>query len=80
MTFAELATTAVDQLVDEARARLRRVDPHGAVMALDQGAVLVDVRTSEQRLRDGEIPGAVPISLNVLEWRAAALPVLPPGT
>ena len=30
---------------------------------------VVDVRTSEQRAEYGEIPGAIPIGLNVLEWR-----------
>jgi rhodanese-related sulfurtransferase len=34
------------------------------------GSVLIDVRTREQRERDGTAPGAVPIALNVLEWRA----------
>jgi rhodanese-related sulfurtransferase len=33
------------------------------------GALLVDTRPLEQRLRDGEIPGAVVIDRNVLEWR-----------
>jgi hypothetical protein len=36
------------------------------------GSVLIDVRTGEQRARDGTVPGAVPIALNVLEWRATA--------
>jgi rhodanese-related sulfurtransferase len=33
------------------------------------GALLVDIRTREQRLLDGEIPGATPIERTVLEWR-----------
>lgn len=33
------------------------------------GAVLVDVRTSEQRSRGGRIHGALPIDRTVLEWR-----------
>ena len=30
---------------------------------------MIDVRTSEQRAKHGEIAGAIPIGLNVLEWR-----------
>jgi len=33
------------------------------------GALLVDTRPLEQRRRDGEIPGAVVVDRNVLEWR-----------
>ncbi len=35
----------------------------------ERGALIVDIRPSEQRVRDGEIPGAVVIDRNVLEWR-----------
>jgi len=65
------ATTAtVDRLLAAARMRLVRLEPLAAATMIEQGAVLVDVRTSEQRRDDGEIPGAVVIPLNVLEWRA----------
>jgi rhodanese-related sulfurtransferase len=33
------------------------------------GALLVDTRPVEQRERDGDVPGAVIIDRNVLEWR-----------
>ena len=33
------------------------------------GALVVDTRPIEQRTRDGELPGAVVIDRNVLEWR-----------
>ena len=32
-------------------------------------ALVVDVRPREQRERDGELPGAMVIDRNVLEWR-----------
>ena len=35
------------------------------------GALLVDIRPIEQRDRDGELPGALVIDRNVLEWRLA---------
>jgi rhodanese-related sulfurtransferase len=30
---------------------------------------VIDIRTLEQRKRDGEIPGAIPVDRTVLEWR-----------
>ena len=33
------------------------------------GALLVDMRPVEQRRRDGDLPGAIVIDRNVLEWR-----------
>lgn len=59
----------VDDLLAAARVRLRRLTATEACGRLARGALLVDVRTREQRLADGEIPGAVVISLNHLEWR-----------
>jgi rhodanese-related sulfurtransferase len=59
----------IDQLLEDARARLRRVDPLEAAAAVHAGALLVDTRPVEQRRRDGEIPGALLIDRNVLEWR-----------
>lgn len=37
--------------------------------AFARGALVVDIRPSEQRVRDGELDGAVVIDRNVLEWR-----------
>jgi rhodanese-related sulfurtransferase len=64
------ATAMVDRLLGAARTRFARLEPSAAATMIEQGAVLVDVRTSEQRREDGDIPGAVAIPLNVLEWRA----------
>jgi rhodanese-related sulfurtransferase len=61
---------SVDELLAEARRRLRRVDPQGASAAMESGAVLVDIRSEPQRARDGVVPGAVTVARNVLEWRA----------
>jgi rhodanese-related sulfurtransferase len=33
------------------------------------GALVVDIRPVEQRRRDGDLPGALVIDRNVLEWR-----------
>ena len=60
---------AIDRLLSEARDRLVRVDAATAAEAMRQGALLVDTRPVAQRRRDGEIPGALIIDRNVLEWR-----------
>jgi len=61
---------SVDDLLAAARARLgHRPSPEEAAAARSAGALLVDIRPVEQRRRDGEIPGAVFIERNVLEWR-----------
>jgi rhodanese-related sulfurtransferase len=62
-------TKTVDQLLDEARARFRRLSPAEAAGACAAGALLVDIRPAEQRRREGEVPGARAIERNVLEWR-----------
>jgi rhodanese-related sulfurtransferase len=59
----------VDELLAAARARLARVSPPQAAEAARLGALLVDTRPVAQRSADGEIPGALVIDRNVLEWR-----------
>jgi rhodanese-related sulfurtransferase len=60
----------IDEMLAQARTTLDRVTPAEAVEAMEQGAVLVDIRSDEQRARDGVVPDAVRIARNVLEWRA----------
>ena len=55
----------VAELLATARATLTRVHYDD----LPEDAVLVDIRADEQIARDGELPGAVRIPRNVLEWR-----------
>ena len=59
----------IDDLLAAARARLRRLDPRAAFVAAERGAALIDIRPAAQRAEHGEIPGAVIIERNVLEWR-----------
>jgi rhodanese-related sulfurtransferase len=60
---------SIAQLLAEARARLDRLSPLRASRAASEGAVLVDIRPAAQRAAEGEIPGALIVERNVLEWR-----------
>jgi len=62
-------TLTVDDLLDSARARIRRLDPYETAAACRRGALLIDIRPTVQRRWEGEVPGAVVIERNVLEWR-----------
>ena len=66
--MAQTRKTA-DQLLAEARSRIARLGPEQARRALDQGALLIDIRSDGQRQRDGTIPGARVVPRNELEWR-----------
>jgi rhodanese-related sulfurtransferase len=60
----------IDELLAQARAELgRRPQPHDLDVLVAAGALVVDIRPIEQRERDGELPGALVIDRNVLEWR-----------
>ena len=61
--------SAIDALLAAARARLERVSPDDLPGEVALGAVVVDMRPIEQRLRDGELRGAIVVDRNVLEWR-----------
>jgi rhodanese-related sulfurtransferase len=65
-----LATGAsIDDLLATARSGLVRLDPAQAFWAIRSGAILIDTRPEWQRRADGEIPGALVIERNHLEWR-----------
>ncbi len=59
----------IDVVVRSARRRYRRLPAAEMPDALRRGAVLVDIRPRAQRAREGELPGALVIERNVLEWR-----------
>jgi rhodanese-related sulfurtransferase len=59
----------IDEVLAASRARLDRLSPAQAYQAQRGGAVLVDIRPAAQRRTAGEIPGAVIVERNVLEWR-----------
>ena len=61
--------SAIDVLLAAARADLIRVQPAELAAEMSAGALVVDIRPLEQRRHDGDLPGAVVIDRNVLEWR-----------
>jgi rhodanese-related sulfurtransferase len=64
MTFS-----SVDELLADARSRLERLNPQDAAAAVEDGVLLVDIRPQWQRVGSGEIPGALVVERNHLEWR-----------
>jgi rhodanese-related sulfurtransferase len=59
----------IDEMLAEARAHLQRLTPAQAEAALHDGAVVVDIRPAAQRQQEGELPEALVVERNVLEWR-----------
>jgi rhodanese-related sulfurtransferase len=62
-------TLTINQLLLESRIGLERVDPSDLGREMAAGGLVVDIRPVDQRNRDGDLPGAVIIDRNVLEWR-----------
>ena len=62
-------TSMIHQLLLESRTGLDRVHASDLEREMAAGALVVDTRPVDQRDRDGDLPGAVIIDRNVLEWR-----------
>jgi rhodanese-related sulfurtransferase len=60
---------SVDEMLTDARSGLRRLTAAQAHEACAAGAVLVDIRPGWQRADEGEVPGALVVERNHLEWR-----------
>ena len=60
---------SINEILSDARQRLRRLDPAQAQAAMRDGALLVDIRPQAQRQAEGSVPGALTVERNVLEWR-----------
>ncbi|WNG80879.1 rhodanese-like domain-containing protein [Mycobacterium sp. ITM-2016-00316] len=59
----------IDAVLDAARARLQRIEAVDVPAAVQRGALLVDIRPGWQRAAEGDVPGALVIERNHLEWR-----------
>lgn len=66
-----MATTrkTVNDLTAAAHARLVRLEPRGALEAMERGSTLIDTRCGELLREKGTIPGSVHVPLSVLFWR-----------
>ncbi len=65
----EQERNSIAKILAEARRSLLRVTPEMLSSERENGTLIVDIRPVEQRQRDGELPGAIVIDRNVLEWR-----------
>ena len=65
-----VADRTIDDVLAEARRRLPgRVRPQDLAAVMAAGGLVVDTRTEAQRRRDGNLPGALVVERNALEWR-----------
>ena len=61
---------SIDEILAEARRGLRRITPAEAYAVALDDAVLVDVRSEDERRRQGVlVPGALHHPLSVVHWR-----------
>jgi len=61
-----MARRNINQVLDQARSSIERVDAAAAYAAMRQGALLIDTRCAELRRRDGLIAGSVHVPLSVV--------------
>ena len=65
-----MTEAAVDRLLARARAAIApRSGPGDLAAVWAAGGLVVDIRPTELRERDGEMPGALVVDRNVLDWR-----------
>ena len=55
----------IEEMLVRARSRITRYAPD----EIDESILLVDLRSHDERARDGIIPGSVHVPRSVLEWR-----------
>jgi rhodanese-related sulfurtransferase len=68
---AEVETRGVERLLAAARERIERIEPEAAwAAASTEDALIVDLRSSDERRRHGIVPGSLHVPRSVLEWRA----------
>lgn len=63
-----MGRVTIHDLLDEARKRLLRLTPQEAHRAMNDGGLLVDTRSDDERREQGIIPGVRHFPLSLLEW------------
>ena len=58
-----------DELLADARRRIRREGPERLDSVWAEGGIVVDIRPEGQRASEGDLDWAIIIERNVLEWR-----------
>jgi rhodanese-related sulfurtransferase len=61
---------SVKELLAEANAAVPKISPAEARKAMDEGALIVDVRDAPELEANGKIPGAMHVPRGMLEFRA----------
>lgn len=64
------STKSVQELVQEARGRIRNLSVDDASAAVARGALLVDIREPAELEANGRIPGALQVPRGMLEFHA----------
>ncbi len=59
--------SAIASMLAECQQALDRVEPADLAAVAAAGALVIDMRPVQLRLRDGELPGALVVDRNVLE-------------
>ncbi len=62
-------TQSAQDLVDQARHRIGRTRPEDLASVAAAGGLIVDIRPEAQRSDEGDLPDALVVERNVLEWR-----------
>lgn len=64
-----MTARSTDELLAQARAHIRRVEPEDLETLHAGGALVVDIRPAAQRAAEGELGFGLVVERNVLEWR-----------
>jgi rhodanese-related sulfurtransferase len=63
------ARRTLADLLAAAHAKIERLSPVEVRAAMDEGALMADIRSDEARERDGIVPGSLHVPRTVFEWR-----------
>jgi rhodanese-related sulfurtransferase len=69
MAASEAPRETIEERLRRVQSRITRFEPGDALEANGRGALLVDLRSVDERERHGMIPGSIHIPRSVLEWR-----------
>jgi rhodanese-related sulfurtransferase len=61
--------SAIEEMLEQVRRGFGRVNPAELSDEVALGALVIDIRPDPYRLAEGELPRAVVLERNVLEWR-----------